>query len=158
LITTPIGILALLTRNDKLIGLRFCRDDFDLANQHCGRTAKICNKDIQHQVECALKKYFDQQIPIPKFPFELHGTPFQKKVWQALCKIPFGQMRTYGELAELLNTSAQAIGNACRENPIPIIIPCHRVVSRTGWGGYCGKVSGSKIQIKTWLLQNEGTI
>ena len=67
-------------------------------------------------------------------------------------------MRTYGELAKLLNTSAQAVGNACRENPIPIIIPCHRVVSRASLGGYCGKTSGSKIQIKTWLLQNEGAI
>ncbi len=158
MISTPIGLLALVTQDQKLHSLQFCKNTACVPTQEYVNSENHLEKEMNHKVESALNKYFLQQIPIPKFPFELHGTPFQKKVWQALCRIPIGEMRTYGELAKLLNTSAQAVGNACRENPIPIIIPCHRVVSRTGLGGYCGKIAGSKIRIKTWLLQNEGAI
>ena len=84
------------------------------------------------------------------------GTLFQKSVWHELTKIPIGQTRTYGEIANKLNSSARAVGNACRKNPIQIIIPCHRVVSAKGLGGYAGKTEGKQIKIKRWLLSHEG--
>jgi len=99
-----------------------------------------------------------QQLPHLKFDVELNtkGTPFQKKVWQALQKIPAGQVMTYGELARQLNTSARAVGNACRANPIPLVIPCHRVVAKSGLGGFSGSKDGAPVKIKAWLLAHEG--
>lgn len=84
------------------------------------------------------------------------GTPFQVKVWKALRAIPAGQVLTYGELAKRLDTSARAVGNACRKNPIPVVIPCHRVVAASGIGGYAGATHGNLFAIKRWLLQHEG--
>ncbi len=90
-------------------------------------------------------------------PVITDGTPFQNKVWQALRRIPGKQTVTYGELAQKLHTSARAVGNACRCNPVPIVIPCHRVVARNGNGGYMGKRQGPAIQIKNWLLRHEAS-
>ncbi|MDX2507460.1 MAG: methylated-DNA--[protein]-cysteine S-methyltransferase [Gammaproteobacteria bacterium] len=89
------------------------------------------------------------------------GTQFQQKVWQALLQIPSGQVKTYGELAKELNTSPRAVGNACRHNPFPLVVPCHRVVSASGVGGYAGdtlttqKGAINYLQIKQWLLIHE---
>ena len=72
--------------------------------------------------------------------------------------IPRGEVRTYGELAKQLNSSARAVGNACRRNPIPIIIPCHRVVAKKGIGGFAGHTEGATIELKQWLLAFEAGI
>ena len=82
------------------------------------------------------------------------GTPFQQRVRRALLTIPLGAVKTYGQLAAGLNTSSRAIGQACRSNPIAIIIPCHRVVAAVGIGGYMGATG--HIYIKRWLLEHEG--
>lgn len=96
--------------------------------------------------------------PKTRFTLALHveGTVFQRKVWQALREIPAGETMTYGELAKRLKTSPRAIGNACRANPIPLIIPCHRIVSSGGIGGYSGEVAGENIDLKRQLLRHEG--
>ena len=91
-------------------------------------------------------------------PLLRQGTPFQHRVWSALRQIPTGQTNTYGELAKELNTSPRALANACRNNPFPLIIPCHRVLSKTGIGGYAGEVAGKLIDIKKTLLQHEKMI
>jgi len=83
------------------------------------------------------------------------GTEFQQKVWHALCEIPIGQTKTYGELAIELKTAPRALANACRQNPFPIIIPCHRILAKAGIGGYAGTTSGKLIDIKTALLKHE---
>ena len=70
-------------------------------------------------------------------------------------KIPYGKTKSYGELAQELKTSARAIGNACRHNPLPIIIPCHRIVAKNNLGGYNGATEGKMLNIKEWLLQHE---
>lgn len=84
------------------------------------------------------------------------GTPFQQRVWQALLQIPYGSTCSYGELAEYLGLSrgyARAVGNACGSNPLPLVIPCHRVIGTEGaLGGYSGG-----IEKKRWLLTLEGT-
>ena len=84
------------------------------------------------------------------------GSAFQQRVWTALQTIATGVVLSYGELARQLGTAARAIGGACRSNPIPILIPCHRVVSRQGLGGYAGEVEGDPLAIKRWLLRHEG--
>ena len=83
------------------------------------------------------------------------GTLFQRKVWCYLQNIPMGTTQSYGQIAKVLNSSARAVGNACRQNPFLLIIPCHRVVKSTGIGGFGGKVDGEAVAIKHWLLAHE---
>ena len=103
-----------------------------------------------------LTHYFTDPQSRFTLPVELHGTDFQQRVWRALTRIPPGRTLTYGELAAKLGSGARAVGNACRNNPVSIIIPCHRVVSRSGIGGYSGKTGGREIDRKQWLLVHEG--
>ena len=105
-----------------------------------------------------LKCYFSSAISLQTIPLAPQGTLFQKSVWHELCKIPLGETRTYGEIAHKLNSSARAVGNACRKNPIQIIVPCHRVVSAKGLGGYAGETQGRQLDIKRWLLNHEGVL
>jgi methylated-DNA-[protein]-cysteine S-methyltransferase len=91
-------------------------------------------------------------------PLHLGGTAFQRRVWERMQRIPAGSTLTYGEMAAELNSSAQAVGNACRSNPVPVIVPCHRVVGAGGIGGYSGETAGRQIDIKRWLLAHEGVL
>ena len=95
----------------------------------------------------------------PRFRFALplapSETPFQTRVRRALESIPAGRTMRYGQLARHLRSSARAVGQACRGNPIPIVVPCHRVIAEDGIGGFMGKTSGHALQIKHWLLQHE---
>ena len=89
-------------------------------------------------------------------PLLLCGTPHQMRVWQAIRAIPRGQTCTYGDLARQLGSSPRAVGRACGDNPIPLIIPCHRVVAKNGTGGFMHHASGAPLQIKACLLAHEG--
>lgn len=90
------------------------------------------------------------QFTVPLCP---QVTGFQAIFLQALIAIPFGETRTYGQLAKRLNTPAQAIGQACGANPIPLLIPCHRVLGATTLGGYSG---AGGVETKVALLKHEG--
>ena len=107
----------------------------------------------------AIADVFDAYFSDSKQPIQLvierQVTPFQESVLQHLCTIPSGSTQTYGEIAKHLNTSPRAVGNACRRNPTPLLVPCHRVVSQTGLGGFAGNRSGKQLDVKTWLLQHE---
>ncbi len=96
----------------------------------------------------------------PRFVFSLPlapaGTPFQRRVWRALRAIPPGEVRTYGELARQLGSSARAVGGACRANPLPLVVPCHRVVAAGGPGGFAGRTQGAALALKRRLLAREG--
>lgn len=101
-----------------------------------------------------LNAYFDGELTRFDLPLKPTGTAFQQHVWKSMLKIPYGRTRTYGELASMLNSSAQAVGGACGRNPLPILIPCHRVVATNGaLGGYSG---GGGLETKTALLRLEG--
>ncbi|TAM44799.1 MAG: MGMT family protein, partial [Gammaproteobacteria bacterium] len=76
-------------------------------------------------------------------------------VWNALQRIPAGKVLSYGDLARKLKTGPRAVGNACRANPIPVVVPCHRVVASNGKGGFMGKTGGKALVIKDWLLAHE---
>lgn len=95
----------------------------------------------------------------PQHAFDLlfvpSGTPFQLRVWRALMRIPVGQTLGYGALAAQLHTAPRAVGQACGANPLPLVIPCHRVISANGIGGFMHAVSGSPLDIKVWLLGHE---
>lgn len=102
-----------------------------------------------------LDAYWDN----PTHPFDLlfapQGTPFQLRVWHALKAIPVGQPTTYGALAKQLGSAARAVGQACGSNPLPIVIPCHRVVAANGLGGFMHASAGAPLDMKTWLLKHE---
>ena len=88
-------------------------------------------------------------------PLLIEGSPLQRGVWQAMCAIPRGRTRTYGELARELGADARAIGQACGDNRLPIVIPCHRVVAADGIGGFAHSTGGYLLEAKRWLLMHE---
>lgn len=83
------------------------------------------------------------------------GTPYSRQVWQALTAIPLAQTLTYTQLAERLGSGPRAIAMACRNNPYPGIIPCHRVVAKSGIGGFMGQSQGAWVELKRQLLMQE---
>ena len=112
---------------------------------------------IAERVVSEIERY----LADPHFRFSLplarEGTPFRRRVWEALDGIPVGQSRTYGELARLLHTAPRAVGNACGAITIALDVPCHRVVGTEGsLGGFMNAVDGDPIAIKRWLLTHEG--
>jgi methylated-DNA-[protein]-cysteine S-methyltransferase len=84
------------------------------------------------------------------------GTEFQQRVWSLMRAIPAGETRTYGSIARELGSAPRAVGQACRANPLPIVVPCHRVVAAHGLGGFAGDTSGRRLAVKRWLLRHEG--
>jgi methylated-DNA-[protein]-cysteine S-methyltransferase len=95
--------------------------------------------------------------PDAKFdlPVVVEGTPLQRAVWDAMRAIPRGRTRTYGDIARELGADARDIGQACGDNRLPIVIPCHRVVAANGLGGFAHATTGYLIEVKRWLLAHE---
>jgi methylated-DNA-[protein]-cysteine S-methyltransferase len=120
-------------------------------------TAGATSRPAARRVAAALARYFGgDPAALADLPVAPAGTPFQRRVWQRLSAIPPGEALSYGALARELGTSARAVGGACRTNPIPLVIPCHRVVAADGLGGYSGERGGDWLAKKRWLLAHEG--
>lgn len=102
-----------------------------------------------------LERY--REDPDAKFdlPVLVEGSALERAVWDAMCAIPRGRTRTYGDLARELHSDARVIGQACGDNRLPIIIPCHRVVAAGGLGGFAHATSGYLLEVKRWLLAHE---
>lgn len=149
-ITTPFTRMALIFEAGILCSVDFMAQQ-ELRAPKSEQARKACQQ---------IDGYCKKQLPDLAFDIELQaqGTAFQKTVWQALRRIPAGQVLSYGELAQQLNTSARAVGGACRANPVPLIIPCHRIVARDGVGGFAGSAEGSLVNIKRRLLEHEGVL
>ncbi|KAA6186252.1 methylated-DNA--[protein]-cysteine S-methyltransferase [Thiohalocapsa marina] len=147
---TPVGTIGVRWIDCGVLGVDL--EPMGLASGGRDMWADPCPDWLQQP----LLAYFDDPgppIPVPRVPT---GTRFQQRVWQAISAIPAGSTRTYGELALELGTSARAVGGACRANPWPLLVPCHRVVSGHGLGGFAGAVSGRLTVVKAWLLAHEG--
>ena len=109
---------------------------------------------LLEQAARQLAEYFEGRRQNFDLPLAPEGTPFQKRVWQEMQRIPFGETMSYGEMAQKVGSVARAVGGACGANPIPIIIPCHRVVGAgRELGGFSG---GSGRESKRALLDHEG--
>ena len=142
-----VGRLGIILGGDNLRSLQFVD----------GRTALVAaDRAPVRRIQRAILHHLDTPTELPSVPLALEGTPFQQRVWAALQTIPAGQVVTYGELATQLQSGARAVGNACRRNPTPLAIPCHRVVPSRGLGGFAGQTSGRLISIKRQLLAHEG--
>ena len=99
-----------------------------------------------------MQAYFDGDLTHFDLPLAPAGSLYRRRVWQALADIPFGATRSYADIAKIAGGSPRSVGGANGANPIPIIIPCHRVVSTTGIGGYSG---GEGLATKRYLLTLE---
>ncbi len=145
-VATPFAVLGVRTESDFVVGINYLpretppRDADDLF------TAEVCRQ---------LREY----LANPRFRFDLPvaagGTVFQKRAWAVIAGIACGKTLTYSEIAERLATGPRAVGGACGANPVPLLIPCHRVVARGGLGGFMNARGGYALEIKSWLLAHE---
>lgn len=145
-IAAPFGRVGFMLDGDALVDISFLDKNVPLSPPRTAQARKTSR---------VLQSYFTNPKVFFRLPLKTSGTAFQQRVWRALRRIPAGRTLSYGVLARKLDTSARAVGNACRANPIPIVIPCHRVVASNGVGGFMGKRSGSPLSLKHWLLEHE---
>lgn len=147
-LNTPIGVLELYASENYLTEIIFLNK----------KSVTTCNPEhpVLKQAEKELEEYFSGERKSFDVPLELEGTEFQQEVWNALRTIPYGKAISYGELAKKLGdpNKMRAVGSANGKNPIPIIVPCHRVIRADNTiGGYSGG-----IERKKFLLKHEGAL
>jgi methylated-DNA-[protein]-cysteine S-methyltransferase len=137
---TPIGSITVSEEDGAIVALDWGwgRDQTE--------TAALCEARAQ------LHDYFDGKRDSFTLPLNPAGTAYRRRVWQALCDIPYGATRSYGEIARVAGGAPRSVGQANAMNPIPIIIPCHRVLASNGIGGYSG---GEGLDTKRFLLALE---
>jgi methylated-DNA-[protein]-cysteine S-methyltransferase len=123
-----------------------------LPQKHAKKTAE--NKIVVKVVN-QIEAYFSNSRNDFNLPIVYKGTPFQRRVWQAISAIPCGRVLTYGDIAAQIGSGPRAVANACGANSLPLVVPCHRVIAKNGLGGF---MQGNKdgLKIKTWLLKHEG--
>lgn len=147
---SPIGKLDIQLNDGCIVAIEI------KPNNNKTSASQRASQHASSVVQQQLQAYFAGQQTEFDLPLNMSGTHFQKKVWREMLKIPAGETRSYGDIAKRLKSSARAVGNACRANPIPLIVPCHRVVAKAGLGGFGGETRGRLMSIKRWLLQHEG--
>jgi methylated-DNA-[protein]-cysteine S-methyltransferase len=143
-IMTPVGTLSCFEDDGHIVVLEW------------GQAPKGTETPLLKETKAQLSAYFSGKLTQFDLPLDPYGSDHQKKVWNQMRQIPFGQTKSYGDIAKEINSAAQAVGGACGKNPIPIIIPCHRVVGAAGkMVGYSG---GEGIETKRQLLRMEEAI
>jgi methylated-DNA-[protein]-cysteine S-methyltransferase len=143
---TPIGWVAIAASENAVVEARILEHRPVLKSERNALADQACEA-LENWLAGGNWPHFTALAP--------EGTDFQRRVWDALLRIPPGQTRTYGELAKELDSSPRAVGGACRSNPIPLLIPCHRVVAANGDGGFAGHTRGRWMDIKRWLINHE---
>ena len=144
---TPFAVVGIRTRGEMLTGIEYLPQGVALLAPTNRLAAKACRQ---------IERYVDD----PDFPFDLPyefvGTDFQCRVWRVICSIPRGRTLTYLDIARRLESAPRPVGRACGANRLPLVIPCHRVVSSHGVGGFMNARGGAPLEIKKWLLCHEG--
>lgn len=146
ILSAPMCRLGVRFTDDALTRLDFLPADTPVSSRLDARTRWLASQ---------LDAYWHDPVHVFDVPCVLLGTPFQLRVWRALTTLPAGQPTTYGALANQLGTAARAVGQACGANPLPLLIPCHRVLAANGLGGFMHASSGAPLDVKTWLLVHE---
>ena len=150
IIESPIGPLKLTVDHRALIGIDWATPGEPISTEHARKGATL------DRVQSELSRYFSGKLKHWSLELSLEGTEFQQSVWAALRNIPVGTTSTYQEIADAIGrpSAVRAVGSAIGRNPIPVVIPCHRVIgsngSLTGFSGGLDK--------KTWLLRHEGIL
>ena len=144
-IDTPIGVLTIEIAEDALTLLDF--------GAHGEALPGAQSRGLAGETARQLDAYFKGKLKQFDLPLRAEGTPFRQKVWRALCAVPYGQTRSYGEIASDVDSAPRAGGGAGGANPIAIVVPCHRIVGASGWiGGFSG---GDGCATKHLLLEHE---
>lgn len=147
-LAAPFGRVGIRTRDEQVVRVEYLGPDAT-----CVRPMNDLAREACAQIEAYLAD------PGHRFdlPYALDGSAFQCAVWRAIVDIASGATRTYGELAAELGSAARAVGGACGSNPVPLIVPCHRVVAAGGGiGGFMHSRAVGALSIKRWLLRHEG--
>ncbi|MBB3263018.1 methylated-DNA-[protein]-cysteine S-methyltransferase [Azospirillum sp. OGB3] len=140
-VDSPLGLLTLTSAAGAIVALDW------------GRLGDDRPDPVLEEAARQLRDYFAGTRLDFDLPLSPRGTAFRQKVWAAMQAIPYGGVLTYGDVARMLETAPRAVGGACGANPIPVIIPCHRIVGGCGSpGGYSG-LGG--LRTKDWLLRHE---
>ena len=142
----PFAALGIRIEQERLTGIDFLPPDTPALAPQTPSAQQVCTQ---------LATYLADPTFIFDLPLATSGTPFRRRVWQALCEIPPGHPLSYGELAQRLGSAPRAVGQACGANPLPIVVPCHRVVAKNGLGGFMNHSAGDPLAIKRWLLHHE---
>ena len=146
IVRLPFGAVGIDTTNDAISRITFLPPD---------TPEQAAVNALAQRASEALRHYADDPDWPLELPVLLLGTAYQRRVWQTLQTLHRGETISYGELAEKLDSGARAIGNACRHNPVPLFVPCHRVVAKHGMGGFAGNSEGGWTAVKRWLLAHE---
>jgi O-6-methylguanine DNA methyltransferase len=152
--TSPLGKITLLSSSKGLCRLLFEPSQPSITNLENASIPYKITHEKDSPTASQLMEYFEGRRKAFTIPLDINGTPFHREVWRALLTIPYGKTKSYGQIAQQIGKprAPRAVGQACGANPIPIIIPCHRVLTSTGKiGGYTGG-----IDIKNALLKLEG--
>ena len=143
----PFGLLGIRTAGGRLSEIVFLKPGGAALAPRDGVSERACRQ---------LEGYFED----PEFRFDVplasRGTPFQRRVWRQISAIDAGHTRSYGEIARELDSSPRAVGQACGANPVPLVVPCQRVLAAGGLGGFAHHEGGFHLSVKRWLLAHEG--
>jgi methylated-DNA-[protein]-cysteine S-methyltransferase len=140
-IPSPIGQLTIDELDDAIVAISW-------AEAPAGNGSPLLAEAARQ-----LAAYFDGRLAHFDLPLMPIGSPFETRVWSEMQAIPYGETRSYGDLAHAIHSAPRAVGRACGKNPIPIVIPCHRVLAKAGLGGYSG---AGGLATKQRLLALEG--
>ncbi len=147
---TPFAVLGILTDGEVVTGVRYLPRQTASRAPH-DRVAELACREIE--------RYLADPSYCFDLPYRLEGTPFQCKVWREIEKLFPLKTVTYGGIAQRLGSAARAVGGACGANPIPLFVPCHRVLAAGGLlGGFMGGKDDFPLSVKRWLLRHEGII
>ncbi len=150
---SPLGLLTVLASDNGVHAIAFESDQTEQAKTNLPRAV---NHPIIDTAFKQLAMYFNGKLKVFDLPLDPRGTDFQKRVWNLLLEIPFGETRTYGDIARALGNAgaSQAVGAANGKNPVAIVVPCHRVIGASGHlTGYAGGMDKKKF-----LLTHEGVL
>lgn len=142
----PFAVLGIQTDGKAVTGLRYLP-----GHVAPSQPTNPLAREVVRQIE----RYLVQPGFVFDLPLKIDGSEFRQCVWKVICEIPAGKTMTYGEVAERIGSAPRAVGGACGDNRIPLIIPCHRIVARNGIGGFMHTTGDLELGIKRWLLAHE---
>ena len=146
IIKLPFSTLGVFTHNEMLQAIDFLADDIH---------AMPAQDNISREVISQLEAYCQGDRFCFDLPMTMAKTKYQQHVREALLNIPAGKTLSYAGLAKQIGSGARAVAMACRHNPLPVVVPCHRIVAKNSMGGYAGATSGKPVETKRWLLEHE---
>lgn len=147
-LATPFAVLGIATDSGRIISVRYLPRHIRTVPPHDKVAERACRE---------IERYLDDPLFVFTVPYHLQGTDFQLRVWRQIEKIKSTKSITYGDIARRIQSAARAVGGACGANPVPLIVPCHRVLAAgKRLGGFMGGKDDFPLTVKRWLLRHEG--